>query len=41
MEGYTTYRLERNSIGGCILFYVSEDLPSTLLNTELFIEDFC
>ena len=41
IEGYTTYRLDRNSNGGCILLYVREDIPSTLLNTELLIEGFC
>ena len=39
--GYTTYRLDKNSNGGGILLYVREDIPSILLNTELFIEDFC
>ena len=33
--------LDRNSNGGSILLYVREDIPSTLLNTELFIEGFC
>ena len=41
IEGYTTYGLDRNSNGGGILLYVREDIPSTLLNTELFIEGFC
>ena len=41
VEGYTTYRLDRNSNGGGILLYVREDVPSTLLNTELLIESFC
>ena len=41
IEGYTTYRLDRNSNGGGILLYVREDIPSTLLNTELLIEGFC
>ena len=40
IEGYTTYRLDRNSNGGGILLYVREDIPSTLLNTRLFIEVF-
>ena len=39
--GYTTYRMDRNSNGGGILLYVREDIPSTLLNTELLIEAFC
>ena len=41
IEGYTTYRLDRNSNGGGILLYVREDILSTMLNTELFIEGFC
>ena len=41
IEGYTTYRLDKNSNGGSILLHVREDIPSTLLNTELFIEGFC
>ena len=41
IEGYTTYRLDRNSNGGGILLFVREDIPSTLLNTELLIEGFC
>ena len=41
IEGYTTYRLDRNSNGGSILLYIREDIPSTLLNTELLIEGFC
>ena len=32
IEGYTT-----NSNGVGILFYAREDIPSTILNTELFI----
>ena len=38
--GYTSYRY-RNSSGEGILLYVREDIPSTLLNTELFYESFC
>ena len=34
------YRLDKNLNGGCILIYVRENIPSTLLNTELFIEGF-
>ena len=41
IEGHTTYKLDRNSNGGGILLYVREDIPSTLLNTELLIEGFC
>ena len=40
IEGYTTFRLDRNSNVGGILLYVREDIPSTLLNTELLIEGF-
>ena len=40
IEGYTTYRLDRNSNGVGILLYVREDIPSTFLNTELFAELF-
>ena len=38
--GYTSYRY-RNSSGEGILLYVREDIPSTLLNTELCYESFC
>ena len=41
IEGYTTYRLDRNSNGAGILLYVREYIPSTLLNTELLIEGLC
>ena len=34
IEGYTTYRLDRNSNWGGILLYIREDIPSALLNTE-------
>ena len=40
IEGYTMYMLDRNSNVGGILLYFREDIPSTLLNTELFIEGF-
>ena len=33
--------MDRNSNGGGILLYVREEIPSTLLNTELLIEAFC
>ena len=33
--------MDRNSNGGGIVLYVREDIPSTLLNTELLIEGFC
>ena len=40
IEGYTTYRLVKNVDGGGILFYISEDIPSTLLSSDMFIESF-
>ena len=38
IEGYTTYRLDRNANGGGILLYIREDIPSTLLNFDMSIE---
>ena len=38
IEGYTTYRLDRNTNGGGILLYIREDIPSTLLNSDMSIE---
>ena len=38
IEGYTTYRLDRNANGGGILLYIREDIPSTLLNSDMSIE---
>ena len=35
IEGYATYRLDRNTNGGGILLYIREDIPSTLLNSDL------
>ena len=40
IEGYTTYRLDRNAKGGGILLYIREDIPSTLLNSDMSIESF-
>ena len=40
IEGYTTYRLDRNTNGGGILLYIREDIPSTLLNSDISIESF-
>ena len=40
IEGYTTYRLDRNTNGGGILLYIPEDIPSTLLNSDISIESF-
>ena len=41
IEGYATYRLDRNTNGGGILLYIREDIPSTLLNSDMSIEHFC
>ena len=40
IEGYATYRLDRNANGGGILLYIREDIPSTLLNFDMSIESF-
>ena len=40
IEGYTTYRLDGNAIGGGILLYIRKDIPSTLLNSDMSIESF-
>ena len=40
IEGYTTYRLDRNANGGGILLYIREDITSTLLNSDMSIESF-
>ena len=40
IDGYTAYRLDRNSNGGGILFYIREDIPYTLLNSHMPIESF-
>ena len=40
IEGYTTYRLDRNANGGGILLYIWEDIPSRLLNFDMSIESF-
>ena len=40
IEGYTTYRLDRNTNGGGILLYIREDIPSTLLNSDMSVESF-
>ena len=34
IQGYTTYRHDRNEYGGGLLLYVREDIPSTLLKTD-------
>ena len=40
IEGYTTYRLDRNANGGGRLLYIREDVPSTMLNSDMSIESF-
>ena len=40
IEGYTAYRLDRNANGGGILPYIRENMPSTLLNSDMSIESF-
>ena len=40
IESYTTYRLDRNANSGGILLYIWEDIPSTLLNSDMSIESF-
>ena len=40
IEGYKTYRLDRNANGGGILLYMQEDIPSTLRNSDMSIESF-
>ena len=40
IEGYTTYRSDRNVNSGRILLYIRDDIPSTLLNSDMFIESF-
>ena len=40
IESYTTYRLDRNANSGGILLYIWEDIPSTLLNSNMSIENF-
>ena len=39
LESYATpYSLNRNANDGGILLYIREDFPSTLLNSDLFID---
>ena len=40
IQGYTTYRLDRNTNDGGILLYIREDIPSTQLNANMSIESF-
>ena len=34
IDGFTTYRRDRNINGGGIILYIRDDIPSTLLNTD-------
>ena len=38
MDGFTTYRRDRNINGEGIVLYMKDDIPSTLLNTETSIK---
>ena len=40
IEGYTTYRLNRNANCGGILLYIRDDIPSTMLDSDVSIERF-
>ena len=40
IEGYTTYRLDRNANGEGIHLYIRKDIPATLLNSDMSIESF-
>ena len=40
IKGYITYGLDRNANGGGILLYFKEDIPFTLLNSDVSIESF-
>ena len=40
IKRYTNYRFDRNAKGGGILFYIREDISSTLLNSDMPIESF-
>ena len=40
IEGHTTYRLNRNANGGGILLYIRDNIPSTLLYSDISIESF-
>ena len=40
IEGYTTYRLDRNANEGGILINVRENIPSLHVNSEMSIESF-
>ena len=38
MDGFVTYRRDRNIKDGGIILYIRDDIPSTLLNIETSIE---
>ena len=38
INGYTTYRRDRNRNGGGILLYIGEDIPSNLLHADDIID---
>ena len=40
INGFTTYRGDRNINGGDMLLYIREDIPSNLLHTDDIIEGF-
>ena len=40
IKGYITYGLDRNANGEGILLYFKEDIPFTLLNSDVSIESF-
>ena len=40
INGFTTYRYDRNRIGGSMLLYIREDIPLNLLGTDDIIEGF-
>ena len=40
IEGYTTYRLNRNANYGGILLYIRDDIPSTMRDSNVSIESF-
>ena len=40
INGYTTYRRDRNRNGGGILLYIGEDIPSNLLHADDITEGF-
>ena len=41
MDGFVTYRRDRNIKDGGIILYIRDDIPSTLLNIETSIEGLC